>query len=63
VLLVAQVGETHIPHVYTRTPDSRYWGLWAINQAVLDGTKEFDFVRYADARLSEYYRVKSDYMK
>lgn len=39
-----------------------YWGLWAINQAVLEGISDFNYIRYAESRLGQYYRVKAEYL-
>lgn len=35
-----------------------YWGLWAVNQAVIEGTAEFDYVRYAEERIRRYFKTK-----
>ena len=32
-----------------------YWGLWAINQAVLEGVEGFDYITYAQSRVRRYY--------
>ena len=35
-----------------------YWGLWAVNQAVLEGVEEFDYVTYAESRAKRYWATK-----
>ena len=39
-----------------------YWGLWAVNQAVLEGITPFDYITYAASRLGQYYLAKSDFL-
>ena len=36
-----------------------FWGLWAINQAVLEGVDSFDYITYAESRAKEYFRQRS----
>lgn len=31
-----------------------YWGLWGVNQALLEGCKEFDYLLYAENRLKRF---------
>eukprot|EP00656_Telonema_subtile_P044587 TRINITY_DN50839_c0_g1_i1.p1 TRINITY_DN50839_c0_g1~~TRINITY_DN50839_c0_g1_i1.p1 ORF type:complete len:395 (-),score=74.67 TRINITY_DN50839_c0_g1_i1:213-1397(-) len=35
-----------------------YWGLWALNQAVLEGIQQFDYLQYFCSRLGQYYELK-----
>jgi ethanolamine kinase len=35
-----------------------YWGLWAINQATLEGVGEFDYLTYAESRAQRYFDTK-----
>jgi len=35
-----------------------YWGLWAVNQAAMEGCEGFDYLTYAKNRFDEYYGVK-----
>ena len=35
-----------------------YWGLWAVNQAVLEGVAEFDYITYAESRAKRYWETK-----
>lgn len=35
-----------------------YWGLWAINQAAIEGCEEFDYMEYAIQRFRQYDLVK-----
>jgi len=35
-----------------------YWGLWAVNQAAVEGTDEFDYLAYAVNRFNRYYETK-----
>ena len=35
-----------------------YWGLWAINQAVMEGVDGFDYITYAESRARQYYQCK-----
>ena len=37
-----------------------YWGLWAVNQAAMEGTEEFDYMAYASNRFKQYYKNKAD---
>ena len=36
-----------------------YWGLWAINQASVEGCRSFDYLLYATNRISRYHATKS----
>jgi thiamine kinase-like enzyme len=36
-----------------------YWGLWAVNQAVLEGVDEFDYITYAESRAKRYWATKN----
>ena len=38
-----------------------YWGLWAVNQASAEGTKEFDYITYATNRFKQYFEVKKEF--
>mmetsp|Transcript_6486 Transcript_6486/g.19122 ORF Transcript_6486/g.19122 Transcript_6486/m.19122 type:complete len:295 (+) Transcript_6486:593-1477(+) len=38
-----------------------YWGLWAVNQAAIEGCEGFDYLTYAKNRFCEYYRVKEKF--
>jgi len=38
-----------------------YWGLWAVNQASAEGTKEFDYMNYATNRFKQYFEVKKEF--
>jgi ethanolamine kinase len=33
-----------------------FWGLWAVNQVVLEGTDDFDYIKYAESRAEQYWR-------
>jgi len=35
-----------------------YWGLWACNQAVVEGCKEFDYLLYGKNRFNRYFEIK-----
>ena len=35
-----------------------YWGLWAVNQAAMEGCDGFDYLTYAENRFGEYYKGK-----
>ena len=35
-----------------------YWGLWAVNQAAVEGTEEFDYMAYAVNRFNRYFETK-----
>ena len=35
-----------------------YWGLWAVNQAAMEGCDGFDYLTYAENRFREYYKGK-----
>ena len=35
-----------------------YWGLWAVNQTVLEGVADFDYITYARSRLGQYYKLR-----
>ena len=35
-----------------------YWGLWALNRAVEEGTGDFDYLTYARCRIGQYYAVR-----
>mmetsp|Transcript_1078 Transcript_1078/g.1606 ORF Transcript_1078/g.1606 Transcript_1078/m.1606 type:complete len:393 (+) Transcript_1078:88-1266(+) len=35
-----------------------YWGLWAVNQTVSEGTEEFDYLAYGYHRFSRYFESK-----
>lgn len=37
-----------------------YWGLWAVNQAAMEGCENFDYLEYAKNRFSEYYRAREE---
>ena len=36
-----------------------YWGLWAVNQAAVEGCQDFDYLLYASNRLARYFDSKS----
>ena len=36
-----------------------YWGLWAVNQAAMEGCDNFDYLTYASYRFAEYYKGKA----
>lgn len=36
-----------------------YWGLWAVNQAAMEGCDDFDYLTYASYRFAEYYKGKA----
>merc|ERR1719223_93578 len=38
-----------------------YWGLWAVNQAALEGTEEFDYMAYANNRFNQYHKNKEEF--
>jgi len=38
--------------------DHWYWGLWAINQAIAEGTQDFNYLNYCESRLRRYYETK-----
>ena len=38
-----------------------YWGLWAVNQAAMEGTEEFDYMAYATNRFNQYYKNKAEF--
>jgi ethanolamine kinase len=38
-----------------------YWGLWAVNQAAIEGTEEFDFLAYAWHRCDRYFEDKEEF--
>lgn len=35
-----------------------YWGLWAVNQATLEGINDFDYLTYAESRAQRYFETK-----
>ena len=35
-----------------------YWGLWAVNQTVMEGTDGFDYIRYAQSRIGQFWKLK-----
>jgi len=37
-----------------------YWGLWAFNQAAVEGCERFDYLLYAKNRLARYFDCKSE---
>jgi ethanolamine kinase len=37
-----------------------YWGLWAVHQAATRGCGDFDYVLYAQNRIAQYRRSKSE---
>jgi len=37
-----------------------YWGLWAVNQAAVEGTEEFDYLAYAVNRFNRFFETKED---
>jgi thiamine kinase-like enzyme len=37
-----------------------YWGLWAINQAAVEGCDEFDYLNFATSRINEFRARKED---
>lgn len=39
-----------------------YWGLWAVNQASVEGTDEFDYMTYAINRFAQYFVVKKEFV-
>ena len=36
-----------------------YWGLWAVNQAAMEGCDAFDYLEYAKCRFDEYKKGKA----
>jgi len=36
-----------------------YWGLWAVNQAAMEGCEDFDYLTYASCRFGEYHKGKA----
>ena len=38
-----------------------YWGLWAVNQAAMEGTEEFDYMAYASNRFKQYFKNKAEF--
>lgn len=36
-----------------------YWGLWAVNQAAMEGCDDFDYLTYAACRFDEYKKGKA----
>ena len=36
-----------------------YWGLWAVNQAAMEGCDDFDYLTYAASRFGEYQKGKA----
>ena len=39
-----------------------YWGLWAVNQAAIEGTSGFDYLAYGVNRFNRYFETKRDDM-
>ncbi len=37
-----------------------YWGLWAVNQAAVEGCDEFDYLNFASSRIGEYRRKRRE---
>jgi ethanolamine kinase len=37
-----------------------YWGLWAVNQAAVEGCDEFDYLNFATSRIGEFRRRKRE---
>ena len=35
-----------------------FWGLWAVNQVVLEGTEDFDYLTYTESRAEQYFKTK-----
>jgi ethanolamine kinase len=35
-----------------------FWGLWAVNQVVLEGTEHFDYLTYTESRAEQYFKTK-----
>ena len=40
-----------------------FWGLWAVNQAAIEGTDSFDYLAYGINRFNRYFETKEDCMK
>jgi ethanolamine kinase len=40
-----------------------FWGLWAVNQAAIEGTESFDCLAYGINRFNRYFEIKEDCMK
>jgi ethanolamine kinase len=38
-----------------------YWGLWAVNQAAIEGTEDFDYLAYAWHRFVRYFENKEEF--
>ncbi len=38
-----------------------YWGLWAVNQAAVEGTEEFDYLAYAWHRFNRFFEDKEEF--
>jgi ethanolamine kinase len=39
-----------------------YWGLWAVNQAAMEGCDSFDYLLYATNRIKQYGISKADFL-
>ncbi|GKY96644.1 hypothetical protein MPSEU_000624000 [Mayamaea pseudoterrestris] len=39
-----------------------YWGLWAVNQASMDGCEDFDYLIFASKRLGRFQHDKQEWM-
>lgn len=37
-----------------------YWGLWAVNQAAIEGTGGFDYLAYGVNRFNRYFETKRE---
>ena len=35
-----------------------FWGLWAVNQVVLEGVDDFDYITYAESRAKQYWYLR-----
>jgi thiamine kinase-like enzyme len=44
-------------------PNHLYWGLWAINQAALEGCADYDYMRYGMERLRQYHVGKQEWLR
>jgi thiamine kinase-like enzyme len=44
-------------------PNHLYWGLWAINQAALEGCADYDYMRYGMERLRQYHAGKKEWLR
>ena len=35
-----------------------FWCLWAVNQVVLEGVDDFDYITYAESRAKQYWYLR-----